>query len=113
MMYGTLLLALSFFMLNIPLSNGIVLASAVIVMVTIAEIIGMPFMNSYYIGRTTAANRGSYAAIYTMAWSGAQVIGSLSGTQIAHSLSYFYLWWILGGLCIIAALGFNYVLSRR
>ncbi len=107
MMYGTLLLALSYFMLNIPLANGFVLASAVIVMVTIAEIVGMPFMNSFYIARTTAANRGSYAALYTMAWSTAQVIGSLSGTQIAHWLGYNYLWWMLAVICIITAFGFN------
>jgi MFS family permease len=96
-------------MLNIPIANGFILATAVILMVTIAEIIGMPFMNSYYIARTTTANRGRYAAIYTMSWSAAQVIGSLSGTQIAHSLGYTYLWWILGLLCVITAFGFNHI----
>jgi predicted MFS family arabinose efflux permease len=112
MLYGTLLLALSYCMLNIPLANGFVLASAVIFMVTVAEITGMPFMNSYYIARTTTENRGRYAAVYTMAWSVAQVTGSLSGTQIAHSLGYNYLWWILGGICLIAAFGFNYIQTR-
>jgi predicted MFS family arabinose efflux permease len=113
MTYGTLLLAVSYFMLNIPLANGFILASAVILMVTTAEIVAMPFMNSYYIARTTTANRGRYAAIYTMAWSSAQVIGSLTGTQIAHSLSYTYLWWILGLICIIAAFGFNSLQSKN
>jgi predicted MFS family arabinose efflux permease len=113
MMYGTLLLAVSYCMLNIPLANGFVLASAVILMVTIAEIIGMPFMNSYYIARTTTENRGQYAAVYTMAWSIAQVTGSLSGTQIAHSLGYNYLWWILGLVCLIAAMGFKYLHTRN
>ncbi len=112
MMYGTLILAASYFLLNVPLANGFILASAVILMVTIAEITGMPFMNSYYIGRTTAQNRGQYAAIYTMAWSGAQVLGSLSGTQIAHSLGFNYLWWILGFICIITALGFNSLIKK-
>jgi len=113
MMYGTLLLAVSYFMLNLPLENGFILASAVILMVTIAEITGMPFMNSYYIARTTTANRGSYAALYTMAWSSAQVIGSLSGTQIAHSLGFNYLWWILGSICIITAFCFNALQTKR
>ncbi len=107
MMYGTLIMGLSYFMLNMPLANGFVLASSVILMVTIAEIIGMPFMNSFYIARTTTANRGSYAALYTMAWSSAQVIGSLTGTQIAHALGFNYLWWILGLICIVTAFGFN------
>lgn len=113
MMFGCLLLCVAYWMLNIPLGNSFVLATAVILMVTIAEITGMPFMNSYYIGRTTTSNRGRYAAIYTMAWSAAQVIGSLSGTQIAHSMGFSYLWWILGGICIVTALGFNYVRSRE
>ena len=113
MQYGTLLLALSYFMLNIPLANGFMLATIVILMVTIAEIVGMPFMNSYYIARTTPENRGQYAALYTMAWSSAQVIGSLSGTQIAHSFGFYYLWWILGGLCVLTAFGFNYLQTKR
>ncbi len=113
MQYGTLLLALSYFMLNIPLANGFMLATIVILMVTIAEIVGMPFMNSYYIARTTPENRGQYAALYTMAWSCAQVIGSLSGTQIAHSFGFYYLWWILGGLCVLTAFGFNYLQTKR
>ena len=113
MTYGCILLAISYCMLNIPLANGFILATAVILMVTIAEITGMPFMNSYYIARTTTANRGRYAAIYTMAWSAAQVIGSLSGTQIAHAFGYFYLWWILGGICLVTALGFNYIHTKR
>ncbi|MFM2326241.1 MAG: hypothetical protein RIR31_443 [Bacteroidota bacterium] len=112
MMYGTVLLGLSYFMLNIPLANGFILAAVVILFVTIAEIIGLPFMNSYYIARTTNENRGRYAALYTMAWSTAQVTGSLSGTQIAHSLGYVYLWWILGFLCLITAFGFNYLIKK-
>ncbi|MEI7734221.1 MAG: MFS transporter [Ferruginibacter sp.] len=113
MRYGTLLLALSFCMLNIPMANGFVLGTIVIIMVTIAEIVGMPFMNSYYIARTTNENRGQYAALYTMAWSSAQVIGSLSGTQIAHSFGYSNLWWVLAGLCVITAFGFSYLQNKR
>jgi predicted MFS family arabinose efflux permease len=73
----------------------------------------MPFMNSYYIARTTNENRGQYAALYTMAWSSAQVIGSLSGTQIAHSFGYYNLWWVLAVLCVITALGFSYLQNKR
>jgi predicted MFS family arabinose efflux permease len=112
MKYGTLVLSVAYFMLNLPLANGFLLASLVILLVTAAEIIAMPFMNSYYIARTTTENRGRYAALYTMAWSSAQVIGSLSGTQLIHSIGYFYLWWIIGAICIIAALGFNYLQGR-
>ncbi|MEI7963522.1 MAG: MFS transporter [Chitinophagaceae bacterium] len=113
MYYGTLLLALSFFILNLPLANGFIVALAATLVITVGEIIGMPFMNSYYIARTTPENRGQYAALYTMAWSAAQVIGSLSGTQVVHSWGFSSLWWLIGGLCVITAFGFKSLLQRR
>jgi len=110
--YGTLLIALSYFILNIPSAYGLLIAITSTVFITLGEITGMPFMNSYYIARSTPANRGQYAALYTMAWSSAQVIGSLSGTQIAHAWGFTALWWFIGGLCILTACGFMYLLRR-
>ncbi len=112
MTLGTIIMALSYFMLNLPLSSGFAIASTVICVITVAEIIAMPFMNSYYISRSSPANRGQYAALYTMAWSAAQVIGSLSGTQIAHALGFTNLWWIIGCVCLLAAAGFNWLVKR-
>lgn len=113
MTYGTVLLGIAYYMLNIPFMNGFVVACAVILMVTIAEIIGMPFMNSYYISRSTNENRGRYAALFTIAWSSAQVIGSISGTQIAHLFGFTNLWWVIGGLCLLTAYGFNLLEKRK
>ncbi len=113
MMYGTLIMALSFMLLNMPLANGFIIAISATIMVTIAEITGMPFMNSYYIARTTTANRGQYAALYTMAWSAAQILGSLSGTQIAHHFGYYFLWWVLGGVSLITAVGFYWLQKNQ
>jgi predicted MFS family arabinose efflux permease len=113
MMYGTLLMALSYWMLNLPLHNGVVVATAAMLMITLAEIIAMPFMNSWYILRSTPANRGQYAALYTMAWSTAQVTGSLSGTSIAYAVGFNNLWWIIGGICLVTAWGYNYIQGRK
>ena len=112
MTYGTLLIAGSYFLLNLPLANGFIIALIATLVITAGEIIGMPFMNSYYIARSTPDNRGQYAALFTMAWSFAQVIGSLSGTQIVHNLGFTYLWWFIGGICVITALGFNYLQKK-
>ncbi len=113
MMYGTLLMAVSFWMLNMPLQNGMLVAAAAMLMITIAEIIAMPFMNTWYIARTKPQNRGQYAALYTMAWSFAQVIGSLSGTAIAHQIGFNNLWWIIGGISLITAWGYKYIETRE
>lgn len=113
MMYGTLLMALAFVSLNIPLANTVLVASVAMLVVTVAEIAAMPFMNTWYIARTKPANRGQYAALYTMAWGLAQVAGSLSGTSIVHALGFQNLWWIIGGICCITAWGYHYLYGRE
>ncbi len=107
MSYGAILMAIAFLVLNLPVFNGFGLAVIFILIVTAAEMIAMPFMNSFYIGRSTAANRGQYAALYVMAWSAAQVIGSSTGTQIVEATGFFNLWFIVAALGIIGSLGYR------
>jgi len=107
MTYGTVIMAVSYFVLNLTFFNGFLIAVLSMVLVTFAEIIAMPFMNSYYISRSTEGNRGQYAAYYTMAWSGAQVIGSTGGTLIAYAVGFNNLWWIIAGICLITAYGYH------
>ena len=113
MMLGTILMAVSFFLLNIPLANGFIIAVMAMLIVTFAEMIAMPFMNSYYIARSSEGNRGEYAAWYTMAWSTAQVIGSAAGTQVAYATGFHNLWWIIGGICILTAIGYQKLEMKR
>jgi predicted MFS family arabinose efflux permease len=113
MTYGSLLMALSFLLLNVPFASGVVVASISIFVVTIAEIIGMPFMNSWYLARTKPTNRGQYAALYTMSWSLSQVLGSLSGTSIAHAIGFSNLWWIVAGVSLLAAAGYHMLLKNE
>ncbi len=103
---GVFIVGLSFLLLNAPGPAAIV-ASGMIILVTFGEILSMPFMNSYWIARTQPSNRGQYAALYTMAWSAAQTLGPMGGAQIAQHWGFSNLWWITGGLCIIAALAFK------
>jgi predicted MFS family arabinose efflux permease len=112
MTYGTLLIACSFAALNLPLSSGLMVALVSTLLITIGEIVAMPFMNSYYIARTTEYNRGQYAALFTMAWSVAQAIGSGTGTWLSDHLGFTHLWWAVSALCVIAAGGY-YALQKR
>lgn len=113
MAYGTLIMAVSFFVLNIPLIHGFVIAVFSTILVTVAEMVAMPFMNSYYIARSSEGNRGQYAGYYTMAWSAAQVIGSTAGTQIAYAIGFNNLWWIICGICLLTAAGYNKLLAKN
>ena len=103
---GVALTGISFWLLNIPLP-GILLGLLMILLVTFGEIFSMPFMNSYWITRTHASNRGQYAALYTMAWSAAQTLGPMGGAQLAQHFGFSLLWWIVGGLSLLAAFAFS------
>ncbi|MGZ8557923.1 MAG: MFS transporter [Chitinophagaceae bacterium] len=103
---GVALTGISFWLLNIPF-NGAFIAFAMIMLITFGEILSMPFMNSYWISRTQTTNRGQYAALYTMAWSAAQTLGPMGGAQLAQHFGFTLLWWVVGGLSIVAALAFR------
>ncbi len=104
--FGVALTGISFWLLNIP-GNGAFIGLCMITLVTFGEIFSMPFMNSYWITRTQTTNRGQYAALYTMAWSAAQTLGPMGGAQLAEHFGFNLLWWVVGGLSLIAALAFR------
>ncbi len=106
MSYGSIFMGVAFLVLNLPLENGFVVALISILIITIAEMTGMPFMNSYYISLSNQQNRGQYAGMYTMAWSLAQVIGSGAGAVIAFYIGFSNLWFIIALLCFITAAGY-------
>jgi predicted MFS family arabinose efflux permease len=102
---GTFLTGLSFIVFNIlPDAQWLALFSTVIV--TVGEMLSMPFMNTFWLSRTTDNNRGLYAGLYTSAWSVAQIAGPYAGAQIAQHFGFNTLWWVVGAVCTINALGF-------
>jgi predicted MFS family arabinose efflux permease len=109
---GVALVGISFLTLNLPFA-GAAMALVMIVVVTFGEIFSMPFMNTYWIGRTSPSNRGQYAGLYTMAWSAAQCLGPLLGAQVAEYSGFNVLWWIVGGLALVASFSFYKILSSR
>ncbi len=112
MCYGSVIMGVAYLILNLPIDNGFMIALSSMLILTVAEMIGMPFMNSYYISLSSGQNRGQYAGMYTMAWSVAQVIGSSAGAMIAFSFGFFNLWIIVATVCFITAAGY-YRLQRK
>ena len=111
--HGTIIMGISFFVLNMHFMHSFSIAVLSMLLMTLAEMISMPFMNSYYISRSSEGNRGQYAGYYTMAWSAAQIIGSTSGTQIAYEIGFNNLWWIIGGVCLLTAFGYQKLLAKK
>lgn len=103
---GVFFVAISYIVFNI-IPGTEMLAITSMLIVTVGEVLSMPFMNSYWVGRTSANNRGQYAGLYTVAWSTAQVLGPSTGTIVAERYGFTTLWWMIGGVCIVAAAGYK------
>lgn len=102
---GVMLAALSFSLLNI-LPPVVWVAVISLAIITVGEIFSMPFMNTFWISRSRENNRGEYAALYTMAWAIAQIIGPVYGAFLIEKGGYTLLWWSLTGICMLSSLGF-------
>ena len=105
---GVLLLGLSFVCYNL-LPGAFLLAIFATTLLTLGEMLAMPFMNLIWVKRTDNTNRGQYAGLYTVAWSVSQVAGPFTGTQIAQHYSFNLLWWILGGMSVCLAIGIKLI----
>ncbi|MEO6584392.1 MAG: MFS transporter [Ferruginibacter sp.] len=110
--YGTLIMGFSFLFLDFPFAAGLVLASLFIFFITIAEIVAMPFMNSFYISLTRDHNRGQYAGMYVLSWSAAQVAGSSAGAFIAYRYGFNNLWVFIFSLTLVAAAGYFWLQKK-
>ncbi len=101
---GILCIGIAYVLLNV-LPPLFVVAVFTTALITFGEIQCLPFMNSYWISRTQTHNRGSYAALYTMAWSTAQIVAPALGSQVAQYAGFRVLWWIISIVCGLVALG--------
>jgi len=102
---GVILVGIGFVLLN-EMPHNIVSGIVAMLFITFGEMFAMPFMNSFWITRTNNSNRGEYAGLYTMAWSTAQVLAPTVGAQLINFGGFSLLWWILGGICLVSAIGF-------
>ncbi len=101
---GIVLIGTAYILLNaLPHHFATVLGTTA--MITLGEILCLPFMNSYWIMRTRAHNRGSYAALYTMSWSSAQIIAPAVGSQVATHAGFRNLWWLISSICACLFVG--------
>lgn len=101
---GVLVTGGGFVLLNV-LAPGIVAGVVIVLIITLGEMLSMPFMNTYWVSRSTAHNRGEYAGLYTMSWSAAQVLAPTLGSQVIQHGGFGMLWWLLGGISAVVAIG--------
>jgi predicted MFS family arabinose efflux permease len=105
---GISLVGLSYLLFNLVDMNH-AFAILVMIVMTFGEMFSLPFMNTFWISRSADHNRGQYAGLYTIAWSIAQTAGPLAGSQIAEHAGFEVLWWCVGALCFVTAIGFIFL----
>jgi predicted MFS family arabinose efflux permease len=81
--------------------------------VTLGEMFLFPFMNNFWIRRSSAGNRGQYAALYTMTFAAAQVAAPNLAAQVVQRGSYNSLFLVDFILCTTACLGFYFLRKQE
>ena len=100
MQAGAIVLAASFLVLFVHFIPAMLIAMCCMTLATFGEILAMPFFNTFWISRSNDANRGAYAAGYTMTWSLAQIIAPYLGLSLAQYAGYNWLWAGIAVLCL-------------
>jgi predicted MFS family arabinose efflux permease len=107
---GTLCLPVSFAVLKF--GNAMMLWAVVYtVVITVSEILAMPFMMNYSLTRPRKERQGQYSALYSIAFGIATISAPLLGLGIADRFGFDALFIFLIVLSILVALGFT-ALSR-
>jgi predicted MFS family arabinose efflux permease len=107
---GTVLTGLSFLALSAGALPVFVLVS--MLFVTVGEMLLFPFTNQFWVSRTTPANRGRYAALYTMSFAVAHILAPLVGSALALRWGFAALFRIDFLLCVLAAFGFLWMRKK-
>ncbi len=107
---GLLLLGLSFVLLNLMQHPGVLYAS--MFLLSISEILAMPFMATLTVERSNSVNRGAYMGLYTISYAAAHVIAPFLGTTIIAAYGFATLWWATGILATFTAIGIYWVVQK-
>lgn len=109
---GVVICAFAFFSLLLP-GNGKLITLIMILLITLGEIMSMPFMNSYWIMRSSSTNRGQYAALYTIAWGIGQTLGPALCAQLIEATNFNIMFLVLGLTLLFTAIGLGTLRSSE
>lgn len=110
MIIGSLFCGLSFFVL-IPTHTVWVLYMSIF-LISISEILIMPFASTVAVNRSNIFNRGSYMGLNGISFSIAFITSPLLGTMIAENLGYTELWIFNCVMILLATAGFYFIMKK-
>ncbi len=99
-LWGTLLITLSFYFLLINIWAGILVIS--MIFMSIGEMFAFPFSNTFALSRAPRGHEGRYMALYTMSFSLAHIMSAKMGMEIISHFGYQTNWFIMGAFGIVA-----------
>jgi len=100
--YACILFGLSFYVLVHNFWIGILFVN--IVIITIAEMIGFPYTNTFALNRAKEGQEGSYMALYTMSFSLAHIFSPKIGFEIVENFGFQVNWLVTGTFGVIATI---------
>lgn len=99
-LFGSLCMALSFYVLLLNVWAGVLLIN--ILFLTFGEMFAFPFSNSFALSRAPRGQEGRYMAFYTMSFSLAHIMSSKTGMEVISHFGYQVNWVVMGTLGLVA-----------
>jgi len=101
---GVLLTGSAFMILN--MASGPLILFISMVLLSLGEILAMPFMSTITVNRSGEHNRGAYMGLYSLSYSAALILAPYLGTNLVAHFGFANLWWIAGLFSVLTSLGF-------
>lgn len=101
---GSILLGISYLALLYDQWAGIAIISMTIL--TIGEILTLPFVTTVIINRASDSLRGRYLALYGMTFSMCHIAAPVLGMQVADKFGFSTLWELVGIFALLSGIGF-------
>ncbi|MCB0760324.1 MAG: MFS transporter [Flavobacteriales bacterium] len=99
---STLMLALSFLVLNLSSWFGVLIIG--MFFITFGEILNFPFGNSMAVERAQRGKQGDYMGLYSMGFAVSHIFGHNAGMQLIDNYGFTVTWYVMTAVLIIAAL---------
>jgi len=110
MIYGTAATGLSYLMLNAPLGIGWLYLS--IAMLSLGEMLVLPFTATISASRATPGTQGAYMGFNSLAFAAANVFSPYLGTYTSEHFGYETLWYGVTGVLLLVCVGFGWILRK-
>jgi len=110
MVWGTIITAVSFFLYVV--NQSVFMIYCAMILLSIGEILVMPFMSTITALRSGQKNKGAYMGVNGVSMGIGLIVSPYLGTFIADRFGFSILWTGTFFLLIIAAIGYKYTISK-